>query len=62
MGNEIAWWIDRVDKAVQEAAQMDPAPLLSKAAIMAQLYQAQALNRIANAAEAFLGIVSRGKP
>lgn len=50
--------IHRTDLAVQEEAQYDPVPLLAKTSVMATLYQAAALERIANSLEKLVEVCS----
>lgn len=50
--------IHRTDLAVQEEAQYDAVPLLAKTSVMAALYQAAALERIANSLEKLVEVCS----
>jgi hypothetical protein len=44
--SSIEWWIARVDQVVQESPQMGTEPILGKAAVMAQLYTVQVMQRL----------------
>jgi hypothetical protein len=55
----IEWWIERVDRAVQEAPQMGTEPILSKAAVMAQFYTVQVMERQAVALEKIAAALQR---
>lgn len=51
----VQWLIDRVQSVIPEAIQMGTEPLSTKAGVLAQLYQAEALREIA----AHLGEISQ---